>query len=149
MEPSLKGFAQNQLWCEIVALACELLAWTQMLALPGTAAAGSRNGSGCACSPSPGASPAAAAACGSDSPDAGPGPARSPPPSPACRPYRPAYPAGTIPATGKEQPQGPWNPAHSPGATAGQPDTTCIRKSPPAEQFRPARQARERSRLDS
>jgi hypothetical protein len=33
----LKGFAQNQLWCEIVALACELLAWTQMLALPGPA----------------------------------------------------------------------------------------------------------------
>ena len=34
----LKGFAQNQVWCEIVALACELLAWTQMLALAGTAA---------------------------------------------------------------------------------------------------------------
>jgi hypothetical protein len=33
----LKGFAQNQLWCEIVALACDLLAWTQMLALAGTA----------------------------------------------------------------------------------------------------------------
>ena len=33
----LKGFAQNQLWCEIVALACELIAWTQMLALTGTA----------------------------------------------------------------------------------------------------------------
>ena len=33
----LKGFAQNQLWCEIVVLACELLAWTQMLALTGTA----------------------------------------------------------------------------------------------------------------
>jgi hypothetical protein len=33
----LKKFAQNQVWCEIVALACELLAWTQMLALPGTA----------------------------------------------------------------------------------------------------------------
>jgi hypothetical protein len=33
----LHGFAQNQLWCEIVALACELLAWTQMLALTGTA----------------------------------------------------------------------------------------------------------------
>jgi hypothetical protein len=33
----LKGFAQNQLWCEIVALAGELLAWTQMLALTGTA----------------------------------------------------------------------------------------------------------------
>jgi hypothetical protein len=33
----LKGFAQNQLWCEIVALACELLAWTQLLALTGPA----------------------------------------------------------------------------------------------------------------
>jgi hypothetical protein len=33
----LKGFAQNQLWCEIVALACELLAWMQMIALAGTA----------------------------------------------------------------------------------------------------------------
>jgi hypothetical protein len=31
----LKGFAQNQVWCQIVALACELLAWTQMLALTG------------------------------------------------------------------------------------------------------------------
>ena len=33
----LKGFAQNQIWCEIVALASELLAWTQMLALAGDA----------------------------------------------------------------------------------------------------------------
>ena len=33
----LKGFAQNQLWCEIVALACELLAWTQLIALAGPA----------------------------------------------------------------------------------------------------------------
>jgi hypothetical protein len=33
----LKGFDQNQVWCEIVALACELLAWTQMLALAGDA----------------------------------------------------------------------------------------------------------------
>ncbi len=33
----LKGYAQNQLWCEIVALACELLAWTQMIALTGPA----------------------------------------------------------------------------------------------------------------
>jgi hypothetical protein len=36
-ELPLKGFAQNQVWCEIVALACELLAWTQMLALAGDA----------------------------------------------------------------------------------------------------------------
>jgi hypothetical protein len=33
----LHGYAQNQIWCEIVALACDLLAWTQMLALPGPA----------------------------------------------------------------------------------------------------------------
>jgi hypothetical protein len=33
----LNGFAQNQIWCEIVALACELLAWTQILALTGAA----------------------------------------------------------------------------------------------------------------
>jgi hypothetical protein len=33
----LHGFDQNQLWCEIVSLACELLAWTQLLALTGTA----------------------------------------------------------------------------------------------------------------
>ncbi len=31
----LKGFAQNQPWCELAALACELLAWTQMPALAG------------------------------------------------------------------------------------------------------------------
>jgi Transposase DDE domain group 1 len=33
----LHGYAQNQIWCEIVALACELLAWMQMLALDGLA----------------------------------------------------------------------------------------------------------------
>jgi hypothetical protein len=33
----LQGYAQNQIWCEIVALACDLLSWTQMLALPGPA----------------------------------------------------------------------------------------------------------------
>jgi Transposase DDE domain group 1 len=30
-------FAQNQIWCEIVVLACELLAWMQMLAFIGPA----------------------------------------------------------------------------------------------------------------
>lgn len=29
----LHGFAQNQIWCAIVALACELTAWMQLLAL--------------------------------------------------------------------------------------------------------------------
>ena len=33
----LHGYAQNQIWCEIVALACELLSWMAMLALTGPA----------------------------------------------------------------------------------------------------------------
>ena len=33
----LHGFAQNQIWCELVAMASELLAWMQMLALEGPA----------------------------------------------------------------------------------------------------------------
>jgi hypothetical protein len=33
----LHGYAQNKIWCEIVALASELTAWMQMLALHGTA----------------------------------------------------------------------------------------------------------------
>jgi hypothetical protein len=33
----LYGFAHNQIWCELVAMACELLAWTQILALTGPA----------------------------------------------------------------------------------------------------------------
>jgi Transposase DDE domain group 1 len=33
----LHGYDHNQIWCQIVALACELLAWTQMLALTGPA----------------------------------------------------------------------------------------------------------------
>jgi hypothetical protein len=32
----LHDFAQNQTWCAIVALACELLAWLAMLALTGS-----------------------------------------------------------------------------------------------------------------
>ena len=31
----LHDFAQNQIWCAIVVLACEITAWMQMLALPG------------------------------------------------------------------------------------------------------------------
>jgi Transposase DDE domain group 1 len=31
----LHGFAQNQIWCELVAMACELLAWMAMLTLDG------------------------------------------------------------------------------------------------------------------
>jgi len=33
----LHGYDQNQIWCQIVALACDLLAWTAMLAFTGPA----------------------------------------------------------------------------------------------------------------
>jgi Transposase DDE domain group 1 len=33
----LHNYTANQIWCELVAMACELLAWMQMLALPGKA----------------------------------------------------------------------------------------------------------------
>ncbi|WP_327103462.1 IS1380 family transposase [Nonomuraea glycinis] len=33
----LHDFTQNQIWCEIIALACDLMAWMQMLALNGPA----------------------------------------------------------------------------------------------------------------
>jgi hypothetical protein len=33
----LHGYAQNQIWCQIAAMACELIAWTQLLALTGPA----------------------------------------------------------------------------------------------------------------
>ncbi len=56
----LHGFAQNQLWCEIVALACELLAWMQMLHSPAPPADGNPGGCACGSSPAPGASSAAA-----------------------------------------------------------------------------------------
>src|SRR5438046_254549 len=32
----LHGFTQNQIWCELAAMACELTAWVQMLALDGS-----------------------------------------------------------------------------------------------------------------
>ena len=35
MNLPLQGFAQNQIWCAIVALAVEITAWMQMLALNG------------------------------------------------------------------------------------------------------------------
>ena len=35
----LHGFTQNQIWCELVAMASELTAWMQMLALDGPARA--------------------------------------------------------------------------------------------------------------
>jgi hypothetical protein len=83
----LHSFAQNQQWCEMVALACELLAWTRLPDQGGQL--GTETAPAAPASPSP-ADWSAAAACASASPSAGPGPARPPPQSPACRPSRPA-----------------------------------------------------------
>ena len=117
----LKGFAQNQLWCEIVALACELLAWTQMLALTGTARRWEPKRLRLRLFAVAGRLAAAAAACGSASPSAGPGPRHHrrdhPPAGPPVR-----LTSRNHPTTRKEQTPGPVEP-RPPGATAGQPGT--------------------------
>ena len=108
----LHGYEQNQIWCEIVALACELLAWMQMLALDrpcpplGTqtaAAADLRRGRAHRPRRPPPAAPPRR--------HAGPGPARSPPPSPGCTPWHPADQPHPVPTTRKEN-HGPVEPAH-------------------------------------
>jgi hypothetical protein len=75
----LHDFAQNQIWCAIVALAVELTAWLQMLTLAGTMrAAGNPNAYGYDCSASPPASPSTAAPGACTCPHARPGPDCSP-----------------------------------------------------------------------
>ena len=113
----LHGFAQNQMWCELVAMACELLAWTQMLALDGPARAWEPKRLRLRLFSSPAAWSAAAGGCGCASPPPGPGPPRSVPPSPACRTWHPADHPGPPPAIRKET-RGPVEP-RPPGATAG------------------------------
>lgn len=76
----LKGYDQNRIWCAIVALAGDLLAWMQMLALHGHPARRGGNPRPCACASSP-----------------------SPP-----RPPRPARPAPPVKhrALGRDRPEG-------------------------------------------
>ena len=118
-----QGFAQNQIWYELVALACEPLAWTQMLALTGTArrwepkrlrlrlfAIAARLARG-------------AGACGCAWRRTGPGLRTSPPRSPACRPSRPAD-QPEQPSRRVRRRPGPVEP-RPPDATAGQPATTA------------------------
>jgi hypothetical protein len=80
----LLGFAQNQLWCELVAMARELTAWMKMLALDGPPGLGAQ--AAAPVSPPPAALCAASVACGCASPRPGPGPPRSPLRSPTCSP---------------------------------------------------------------
>jgi hypothetical protein len=70
----LHAYAQNQVWYEIITLACELVAWTQMLAFDARPAAGSRSGCGYGSSPLLDVSSAAAAAYHCAESRTGPGP---------------------------------------------------------------------------
>jgi hypothetical protein len=119
-EPPAEGFAQNQLWCEIVALASDLLTWMQMLALTGTArrwepkrlrafsVAGRLVRGGRRLRPRPAERwPWAGEDHGRDHPPAGP-PLRL-----TCR---------NVPATRKEKLPGPVE-SRPPGTPAGQPPT--------------------------
>src|SRR5512142_2722269 len=86
----LHGFAHNQLWCAIVAPACELTAWMQMLALTDQPARRwEPNGYRPGCSPSRRPSPAPAADGSCTWPNTTHGPAPSPKRSPGCARYRP------------------------------------------------------------
>ena len=141
----LKGYAQNQVWCEIVALACELLAWTQMLALTGTARRWepkrlrlrlfSVAGPARARRPPPAAPPRRTLALGQrdhrrDHPPAGP-------------PVR--LTSRNSPDDQEGEHQGPWNPAHparQPGSQARPGAENSPQPTPQASQS-----GRERSRL--
>jgi len=79
------GFAQNRIWCAIVALAVEVTAWMQMLALTG---AGNPNGCGADCSPSRPRSPPPAGRSGFTSRPRPPGPTWSTTPSTGYEPSR-------------------------------------------------------------
>src|SRR5258708_24378232 len=82
----LEGSAQNQIWCELVAPAGELLAWMPMLSFTGPPTAGNPSACGAAYSPSPDGWHRAVGGSGSASPDAGLGRAgRNPPPAGARR----------------------------------------------------------------
>jgi Transposase DDE domain group 1 len=129
----LKGYAQNQVWCEIVALACELLAWMRLLALTGKArrwepkrlrlrifaVAGRLASSGRRLR-----RPL----------EAGPGPCRSPPRPADCGPFHPADQLEPPPRHGRRNHQGPGTPPtrrDSRAARHGQP--LKISQQPPPQ----------------
>lgn len=78
----------RQIWCELVAMAYELLAWMQMLALDGPARSWEPKRLRLRLFAAAG--PATADGPGCVSPRPGPGPHSSPPRSPGCKPSLPA-----------------------------------------------------------
>ena len=131
----MHGFTQNQIWCEIVALGCELLAWMQMLAFTGPArrwepkrlrlriftCAGRIVRGGRRLRPPPAAPPRRDLALGSRHHSRARAPART----------RTQLTSWNSPATRKENTQGPWNPAH-PARQPGSQARSGAEKQPPA-----------------
>ena len=141
----LKGFAQNQVWCEIVALACELLAWMQMLALAGAARRWEPKRLRLRVFAVAGRLVRGGRRLRLRLAERWPWAGRSPPPSPGCRPSRPADQPEPPQRPGRRNHQGPWNPAHparQPGSQA-RPGT----ENSPQPMPQASRQGRERSRL--
>ncbi len=106
----LKGFAQNRLWCEIVALACELIAWTQMLALAGAARRWEPRRLRLRIFSIAGRLASSGRRLRLRLAERCPGPARSPPQPPACKPSRPADQPGLPRQPRKDKPPGPVEP---------------------------------------
>ena len=125
----LHGYAQNQIWCEIVALACELLSWMAMLALTGPARRWEprrlrlrlllHRRAHHQQRPPPSAPPRRDLAMGRG---------RPPPRSPASGAHTQLTSAEPSPRQ-KGQHPGPWNPAHPARQPGNQPDR-ATRKRP-------------------
>ena len=117
----LHGFAQNQIWCEIVALACELLAWTQMFAFDGLARRWEHKRVRLRIFSVAGRLVRGGLRLRLRLAPVGPGPPRSPPRSPGCTPSHLAdQPEPSL--RPERNPPGPVEP-RPPGATAGPPGT--------------------------
>ena len=101
----LHGFGQNQIWCELVAMASELTAWMQMLALDGTARAWEPKRLRLRLFSAAGRLVRGGRRNGCASPPPGPGPASSPPRSPGCRRTPPADQPAAAPTTRKDNPR--------------------------------------------
>jgi hypothetical protein len=147
-EPPLAGRRQNQIWCEIVASTCELLAWMATLTLDGKACRREPKQLRVRLFSPPGGRPAEGGASGSASPPAGPGTRLSPRRSPASR-RSPRLTSPNRPDDQEGSQQGQWSRAHP----ARQPDHQARPGPEPATRngsrcrLRPAIDDDERCRL--
>ena len=130
----LQGFAQNQLWCEIVAMACELLAWMAMLALDGPARRWEPKRLRLRIFTCAGRLVRGGRRLRLRLAASWPWAAGSPPRSPACRPSPPADQPEPIPATRKDTPGPSGTPPTRRDSRAARHDRTLKNSGPPAPQ---------------